>query len=277
MLPSDFDHPRTSGNHRYNGGVSGGKRIFSEQEASEILQRAAKLQEEDRESDPAYTPGITAEELERIAHEAGIDPNFLRRALDKVEPVESTKRRVQLEQVNERVVEGEIEPENFDLVIEDVKAVQRQHKGGNQSGIQQIGRRIFGNVMCGPAIGKMNITSRNGRTRIEVRTGPFMPLFMTLYPAFLLSAFSIAIGATEGAPAIGIAIALLLSGGSIALARQLLRRGHEAGEKLADDLSAKAQEAVDIQNSELQKRLAQSTPAPMSEDAPAEVRPHTPG
>lgn len=56
--------------------MSGGKRIFSEQEASEILQRAAKLQEEDRESDPAYTPGITAEELERIAHEAGIDPNF---------------------------------------------------------------------------------------------------------------------------------------------------------------------------------------------------------
>ncbi len=257
--------------------MSGGKRIFSEQEASEILQRAAKLQEDDRESDPAYTPGITAEELERIAHEAGIDPNFLRRALEKAEPAEKTNTKVQLEQVFERVVEGEIEPENFDVVIEDVKAVQRQYKGGNQGGIQQIGRRIFGNVMCGPAIGKMNITSRNGRTRIEVRTGAFMPLFIPLYPAFMLSLVSIAITAEEGAPLIGAAIAAALLTGAFPLAKYLLKRGHKAGEELADNLSAKAQEAVDIQNSELQKRLAQSTPAPVSEDAPAEVRPHTPG
>ncbi len=173
MLPSGFGPPRTRGQGRYNGGVSGGKRIFSEQEASEILQRAAKLQEDDRDSHSSYTPGITEDELERIAHEAGIDPNFLRRAMEK--------------------------------------AIQRQYKGNHQGGIQQIGRRIFGNVMCGPAIGKMNITSRNGRTRIEVRTGPFMPLFITLYPAFLLSVFAVGIGATEGAPAIGIAIALLLS------------------------------------------------------------------
>lgn len=191
--------------------------------------------------------------------------------------MESTKRRVQLEQVNERVVEGEIEPENFDLVIKEIKAVQRQNRGGNQAGLQQIGRRIFGNVMCGPAIGKLNITSRNGRTRIEVRTGAFMPLFIPLYPAFMLSAFAIGIGATEGAPIAGLVIALLLSGGATFLARHLLRRGHEAGERLADDLCEKAQDAVDIQNSELQKRLAQSTPAPVSEDAPAEVRPHTPG
>jgi len=277
MLPSGFGPPRTRGQGRYNGGVSGGKRIFSEQEASEILQRAAKLQEDDRDSHSSYTPGITEDELERIAHEAGIDPNFLRRAMEKITPAEKTNTKVQLEQVNERVVEGEIEPENFDIVIEDVKAIQRQYKGNHQGGIQQIGRRIFGNVMCGPAIGKMNITSRNGRTRIEVRTGAFMPLFIPLYPAFMLSAFAIGIGATEGAPIAGLVIALLLSGGATFLARHLLRRGHEAGERLADDLSEKAQEAVDIQNSELQKRLAQSTPAPVSEDAPAEVRPHTPG
>lgn len=74
---------------------------------------------------------------------ARIDPNFLRRVLEKAEPVESTKRRVQLERVNERVAEGDIEPENFDLVIEDVKAVPRQHKGGSQAGIQPIGWRIL--------------------------------------------------------------------------------------------------------------------------------------
>ena len=257
--------------------MSGGKRIFSEQEASEILQRAAKLQEEDRESDPAYTPGITAEELERIAHEAGIDPNFLRRAMEKATPAEKTNTKVQLEQVFERVVEGEIEPENFDIVIEDVKAIQRQYKGNHQGGIQQIGRRIFGNVMCGPAIGKMNITSRNGRTRIEVRTGPFFPLFLSLYPTFIGSLVAIAATAERGNPALGAAIAVALMAGAFPLAKYLLKRGHKAGEELADNLSAKAQEAVDIQNSELQKRLAQSTPPPVSEDAPAEVRPHTPG
>gem|GEM_PF-4872441 len=57
------------------------------------------------------TPGITAEELERIAHEAGIDPNFLRRAMEKATPAEKTNTKVQLEQVFERVVEGEIEPD----------------------------------------------------------------------------------------------------------------------------------------------------------------------
>lgn len=276
MLPSGLAVPRAR-KRRYTGGVSGGKRIFSEQEASEILQRAAKLQEEDRESDPAYTPGITADELERIAHEAGIDPNFLRRAMEKATPAEKTNTKVQLEQVFERVVEGEIEPENFDIVIEDVKAIQRQYKGNHQGGIQQIGRRIFGNVMCGPAIGKMNITSRNGRTRIEVRTGPFFPLFLSLYPTFIGSLVAIAATAERGNPALGAAIAVALMAGAFPLAKYLLKRGHKAGEELADNLSAKAQEAVDIQNSELQKRLAQSTPAPVSEDAPAEVRPHTPG
>lgn len=276
MLPSGIAVARTRGQGRYNGGVSGGKRIFSEQEASEILQRAAKLQEDDRDSHSSYTPGITEDELERIAHEAGIDPNFLRRAMEKATSSEKKNTKVQLEQVFERVVEGEIEPENFDLVIEDVRAGQRQRQSGNQGGIQQIGRRIFGTVMCGPAIGKMNITSRNGRTRIEVRTGPFFPLFLSLYPPFIISLVAIAVTA-ERAPGIGAAIAAILLTGAFPLAKFLLRRGHKAGEELADSLSAKAQEAVDIQNSELQKRLAQSTPAPASEEVAAEVRPQTPG
>ncbi|GAB4130819.1 MAG: hypothetical protein Fur0036_17600 [Fimbriimonadaceae bacterium] len=63
--------------------------------------------------------------------------------MEKATPAEKTNTKVQLEQVFERVVEGEIEPENFDLVIKDVKAVQRQHKGGNQAGIQPIGWRIL--------------------------------------------------------------------------------------------------------------------------------------
>ncbi|MFN3963218.1 MAG: hypothetical protein ACK4NQ_09605 [Fimbriimonadaceae bacterium] len=197
--------------------------------------------------------------------------------MEKATPAEKTNTKVQLEQVFERVVEGEIEPENFDLVIEDVKAVPRQHKGGSQAGIEPIGCRIFGNVMCGPAIGKMNITSRNGRTRIEIRTGAFFPLFLSLYPTFIISLVSIAITAEKGAPLIGAAIAAALLTGAFPLAKYLLKRGHKAGEELADNLSAKAQEAVDLQNSELQKRLANSTPAPVSEDAPAEVRPHTPG
>lgn len=131
--------------------------------------------------------------------------------------------------------------------------------------------------MCGPAIGKMNITSRNGRTWIEVRTGPFFPLFLSLYPTIIISLVSIAITAEKGAPLIGAAIAAALLTGAFPLAKYLLKRGHEAGEKLAENLSAKAQEAVDIQNSALQKRLGNSAAAPVSEDAPAEVRPHTPG
>ncbi len=277
MLPSDFDHPRTSGNHRYNGGVSTGKRIYSEQEATEILQRAAKLQEEDRDSNSSYTPGVTEDELERIAKEAGIDSAFLRRALEKATAPEAGLSKLQIEQVIERVVEGEIDPENFDIVIEDVKTQRPHRRRRSETGIQQIGRRVFGNVMCGPAIGKMNITSRNGRTRIEVRTGAFFPLFLSFYPTVIGSLIAVAITAERGVPAIGAAIAAALIGGAIPLSKFLLRRGHKAGEELADNLSLKAQEAIDMQNSELQKRLAQSTPAPVSEDAPAEVRPHTPG
>lgn len=63
-----------------------GKRVYTESEFSAVLKRAAELQRIEGIDD---SPGLYLEELQEIAEDAGIDPDFVRRAafeLDEAEP-----------------------------------------------------------------------------------------------------------------------------------------------------------------------------------------------
>ena len=107
------------------------KRVFSEQEATEIMQRAVRLQESSQTGDE-YTPGVTLEELQRIAEEAGIDTRFLDKAVAGVDTEEkSTIGVFNLAEEFERVVEGEMDPEDFDKILH---LVRRSGKGGHVAG-----------------------------------------------------------------------------------------------------------------------------------------------
>ncbi len=57
------------------------KKVFSEQEAAQLIVDAAKLQESAGQHD--YTPGVTWTELQRMADDVGVDPDYLKKALAK--------------------------------------------------------------------------------------------------------------------------------------------------------------------------------------------------
>ena len=133
-------------------GMSPQKRVFSEQETSEVLQKAAKLQE--AASDAAYTPGITRSELDRIASEAGIDTKFVEQALGEIQTTKPKRSWLNLSEEFERVVDGEVDPDDFDQILLDLKPVGHRH------GLQQVGRTVSMQTYYKGAVCQVEMTSR---------------------------------------------------------------------------------------------------------------------
>jgi hypothetical protein len=224
------------------------KRVFSEQETSEVLQRAARLQESSSEG--AYTPGVTRDELERIAVEAGIDPKFIEKALVDIDQNTPKKGWLNLSEEYERVVEGEVDPNDFDEILRDLKPAGR----GGMRGANQVGRTVSMQTFYDGAMCYVEMTSRNGRTRVKVRSVPFMAYFMSLHPALLLGlAISISLGKTVGALAgLFTFFAFMLTG--IAGFAGLTKKGHRSAKKLVDVLEKRAEE----ETGRLRENLAKS-------------------
>lgn len=210
--------------------MSDGKRIFSEQEASEILQKAAKMQEE-RGHGPAYTPGITLEELERIAAEAGIDPGVLEAALKPdSESKEKTKWPLELE----RVIQGELDPSEFDVILEAIGPAHRRQ------GLTQVGRTVSGTIWTGMGHSTISVNSRNGRTRLSLKANPFFSFFLVIYPLFISSILLSAALSENRAPGWVVPFVWLLAliAGTVLIPFSL--KGHKkAAQKKMDDLEEK--------------------------------------
>ncbi|MBX3097587.1 MAG: hypothetical protein KF812_12065 [Fimbriimonadaceae bacterium] len=234
-----------------------GRRVFSEEQAAEILQRAARLQEAENSGTP-YTPGITEAELARIATEAGIDSAFLNQALAGMSEPEQKERLLKFVNEAVRVVEGELDPEDFDLIVDGLPTTSHNKMGRN---LTQIGRQVSGTVWVKQSNANLEVKSRNGRTRISVKTNPFFPLFGTLYPAFIGSVMAIAIASENNVPWVGAAIAAGLIAAASIGAPLWLKATHRAGEALADDLAEKAKNAI----GPLEENLNRATPV-MSEE-----------
>jgi len=239
------------------------KPVYSEKEAAEILQRAAKIQENAQEGAP-YTPGVTEDELFRIATEAGIAPEFLQRAL--AGKTESERRETLLRYANEaiRVVEGELDPEDFDLVVE---GLPRNFNNKMGQPLTQIGRQVSGTISLKGGHAQVEVKARRGRTRISVKTLGFFPLFGTIYPAFIGSAIAIAATAERGLVGVGLGIAAGLCITASAIAPIWLKALHREGEKLADDLASKTEEAL----GDTRTHAASATPVFADEEATTKV------
>ncbi len=208
-----------------------GQRAFSEKDAAEILQRAAKLQE--HEEAKGYTPGITLDELARIATEAGIDPKYLGQALSSPVPIEGSPRLLGMGLEVDRVYEGELDPDDFDAVIECLGVGKKQM-------VRQVGRSVTGQVQAGLAMATMEITARNGRTRLRVKSSPFVAYFATLHWMGILG---IVLGASTGArlgPVMGALVGLLML--SVGLVSFWF--AGQAGRKSTDQLVSKLDQAI---------------------------------
>jgi hypothetical protein len=235
-------------------------KVFSEKEAADILQKAVKLQEAGGDANQTYTPGITVEELRRIAEEAGLDPKYLELALaGGQDPDHPKKWFLNLMQEHERVIEGELPPDRFDLVTDEVRSMRR-------GGLRQIGRALEGRFSKGWGFGWLRISSRNGRTRLQIRSNSLFPFLMTMYPAFIGGMMTASSLAEHGQGPAGLAAMLGALGLGFIAFRFGMKKNHETVAKLADTLTKRIEE----ENADLRKNLAQPTTAPVEPLTPIE-------
>ena len=214
------------------------KRVFSEQEASEIMQRAVRLQESSKLGE-GYTPGVTLEELTRIAEEAGIDARFLDKAVAGIDTEEkSTIGVFNLTEEFERVVEGEMDPEDFDKILH---LVRKDGKGG----LMQVGRTLTGQATAGVHVVRIDVESRNGRTRVKVKYIPLTAYFIGLHLPIILSATAIGPSIQLGYPWLGVATIVAMLGIGTGVFRWLVKTGRKAAKQLTSKIVEAIEEEVD--------------------------------
>lgn len=224
-------------------------RVYSEQEASEILQKAAKMQEAEG-GGPDYTPGITLDELVRIAAEAGIDPKVLERAIAEGNtPKEKAKWPFEIE----RVLDGELEPGDFDLIQTAIGAAT------------QVGRTLNSTIWTGTGMSTVFVSSRNGRTSLSLKANPFLSLFFVLYPLLVIAFVGTAIGSGGRSPFwfIPLLWVAALALASVFIPLSLKRHRKKAEEKMTE-LELKVGEALaeSAGGQETQRaKLASASPA----------------
>jgi len=145
-------------------------RRFSDEEVGRILKRATEIQVADPASPGAG--GITLQELEEIALEAGIDPRHLRRAALEVQGGQgqtslATRLAGQsLDLLYEATVPGELSPADFERVALTIQQTIRDH--GHSS---QLGQTLtWQSESSGQSTRSTQVivTSRDGETRIRI-------------------------------------------------------------------------------------------------------------
>lgn len=240
------------------------KRFFNEKEAAELVLKAAKLQEQSSEGSSSYAPGISFDELARMAAEAGVDPSYLQKALEGVPEKSEVPTKflgIPISTEFERIIDGELAPDNFDVITEGLppRVAGRGPHGTRMHNVGvQVGRSMQMQVAKGPAFGTLMVTSRNGRTRIATRQGAFLPFMAGMYPALMISFISLMM-LTEGKnhasanPAVNIPIAIAALIAGIIAYLALHRSGTNRMREITDGIAQRVQEETDIVRENLEK------------------------
>jgi len=144
-------------------------RIYGDKEIGQILKRATELQ--DQEPSAPSSSGLTLQELEEVALEAGIDPHFLQRAAlelgmsptdsgfwSKVVGDELTLQR-------ETTVPGELSDDGFERVASVIQIGTREH--GQPS---LLGRSLTwrAETPSKTRTVQVTVTSRDGQTHVRL-------------------------------------------------------------------------------------------------------------
>lgn len=147
-------------------------RVFSEQEAADLVLAAVKLQEASTTSNHDYTPGITYSELLKIAQDVGVSEDYLRQAMQGhvaagTPPIRRTFMGWPLSYTFERVLDVELSPDSFDLIADEITVP------GLTGTPLVLGRTISGMAYDKTAQSAIKVSSRNGRTRIESKISSY--------------------------------------------------------------------------------------------------------
>lgn len=187
------------------------KKVFSEKEASDLIVLAAKLQEEGPHSGD-YTPGVSFDDVKRLAADVGVREEYLVQALGKLGGAGPSRHTTKsfmgypLSAEFETVVEGEVDPQDFDLVTECFPPTPSSGQMG--SPVTQVGRGITVSFSKGMAMGTASVQSRNGRTRIGVKTNAVVGPILQAALGFLSFIFGVVITASKAPAFLPLALAL---------------------------------------------------------------------
>lgn len=201
-------------------------RHFSENEASSILGRAAELQQRQAEGAGAFSSRITADELKAAARSAGIDEACLEQALREARASAPLKGFPPLAVTHECEAVGELDPEDFDILMQEAGASKLNRVGCS---FEMSGWRGLTRV-------RSSITSRDGRTQVAVESDTTISAVLALLPAYFVAPIFLAMGSFWLALA-GFVIGTLLG---IATMPSLSRSGHRRGAELANRLAEAA-------------------------------------
>lgn len=213
-------------------------RIYSEKEAADIVRRAVALSEQSLTENTGYVPGVTADELRRIAGEVGISSKYLEQALAEAHQNPSKRGPFNLFAEYEAVVNGELPMGDFDVVLENLKPMR-----GAQS-VSQVGRTLTANAWTAPTSSQVQVSSRNGRTRINVRSSPAFAYILGMHAPLVAGIVGMSGLVASGHPLQGAALfAGLVLAGSVAF-RLLVEAGKRSAERLANRLREAVSEAT---------------------------------
>jgi len=235
-------------------------RVFSEQQVSDIMKRAVALQEEAKAS--PYRAGVTQDELARAAKEMGVDPACLEQAIREKLTGAPEKGSGFLKE-EQRVVEGELDPQDFDIILSQVRS-RRRHP------IVQVGRSLQGRTFTGSGLANLEVTSRNGRTRINLKPFPILEVLGTFYPAFIITSIGGSALADKGFAGVAAAIAAGAFAAAAIGFKFWLGRSRQATARLADKIQGVVQDQV---TEDVRSRLAAPVTAPTVTEK--EVEEHT--
>lgn len=246
---------------RYNEAMAN-EPVFSEQEASKIIQRAVELSEQ--QSTGKYQSGVTRTELEKIASEVGVSVDVLDKAIR--ESVEGTQAKggFRFSEEFERVVEGELDPGQYDLVIEGLKPMANH----GQPLASQVGRTLSLSTWTGVGQAKVDLTSRNGRTKVKVKSNSIFQFLMTLHPALITALVATGALGEKGMVWLGAGIGAAALAVGASLFGFLTKKGHKKAEALANDMRDRIANTLEAeqntksvsldQSEELHQRVGQS-------------------
>ncbi len=215
---------------------SADSRKFNEEEVALIIKRAAELQQtEQAETDTGQR--LTLQDVEQIAKEAGIDPLLIRRAAQGIDHhIESIRPSPWLGAptriVLERVVDGEIGPEHYESLVNEMR------RTFSDNGIPSVLGRTLAWTPA-PAGGRrqsrtrnvdISVISRGGVTTIRVEE-ELRNIATTIFAALMMgggfgtSGITLgAVMATLGSAAIAGGVWVIVAGGFYGLSRMIFGR-----------------------------------------------------
>ncbi|UCC74674.1 MAG: hypothetical protein JSV86_09030 [Gemmatimonadota bacterium] len=226
------------------------RRRYGDKEVGLVLKRAAELQRED----PAGTAGggLTLAELEEIAAEAGIDPQYLRRAADELDvgaaDLEDEGAAVlagaPLTARYERIIRGELPESEFELLVPEIQRTAEGHGQGSLLGHTFTWRS---SAPQGERSLQVTVSSRDGRTHILIEerlhglAGQLFGGIMGGVGGGVGLGVGLGVGVPLGSLAFSIAFPAAVIGGSWLLARAIFgsvaRRRRRALRDLLDRIT----------------------------------------